>query len=48
MWLKTERWLFIICSVKNGREVLKEIKDDERLKNIPVVVLTTSKSENDI
>ena len=33
---------------KDGREVLKEIKDDDDLKTIPVVVLTTSKAEEDI
>lgn len=33
---------------KDGREVLKEIKDDARLKTIPVVVLTTSKHESDV
>jgi two-component system, chemotaxis family, response regulator Rcp1 len=33
---------------KDGREVLKEIKEDEDLKRIPVVILTTSKSEEDI
>ena len=33
---------------KNGQEVLAEIKSDVRLKNIPVVILTTSKSQNDI
>ena len=33
---------------KDGRQVLKEIKDDESLKLIPVVVLTTSKSEEDV
>jgi two-component system response regulator len=33
---------------KDGREVLAEIKTDERLKRIPVVVLTTSKSESDV
>ena len=33
---------------KDGREVLAEIKSDEKLKRIPVVVLTTSKSEVDI
>ncbi len=32
----------------DGREVLKEIKEDEALKRIPVVVLTTSKAEEDI
>lgn len=33
---------------KNGREVLAEIKGDDNLKNIPVVILTTSKSEEDV
>ena len=33
---------------KDGREVLKEIKKDEALRRIPVVVLTTSKAEEDI
>ncbi|MFQ5901141.1 MAG: response regulator [Thermodesulfobacteriota bacterium] len=33
---------------KDGLEVLKEIKTDEDLRPIPVVVLTTSKSEEDI
>ena len=33
---------------KDGREVLAEIKNDENLKRIPVVVLTTSKSEADV
>jgi len=33
---------------KDGREVLKEIKENDSLKRIPVVVLTTSKSEEDI
>lgn len=33
---------------KDGREVLAEVKADESLKQIPVVVLTTSKSEEDI
>lgn len=32
----------------NGREVLAEIKADEDLRRIPVVVLTTSSSEEDI
>ncbi len=32
----------------DGREVLQEIKNDERLKHIPVVVLTTSQAEQDI
>jgi two-component system, chemotaxis family, response regulator Rcp1 len=32
---------------KNGHEVLTEIKRDEILKSIPVVVVTTSASEED-
>ncbi|MBI5115635.1 response regulator [Candidatus Poribacteria bacterium] len=33
---------------KDGREALKEIKNDPALRKIPVVVLTTSKAEEDI
>ena len=33
---------------KDGREVLEEIKSDPELRSIPVVVLTTSKAEEDI
>ena len=33
---------------KDGREALKEIKTNPNLKDIPVVVLTTSKAEEDI
>jgi two-component system, chemotaxis family, response regulator Rcp1 len=33
---------------KDGREVLAEIKRDESLKTIPVVILTTSAAEEDI
>lgn len=33
---------------KDGREALEEIKADANLKQIPVVVLTTSKAEEDI
>jgi CheY-like chemotaxis protein len=33
---------------KDGREALKEIKSDPNLRMIPVVVLTTSKAEEDI
>ena len=33
---------------KDGREVLEEIKTDDELKQIPVVVLTTSKAEEDV
>jgi chemotaxis family two-component system response regulator Rcp1 len=32
----------------DGREVLREIKNDEKLKRIPVVILTTSDAEQDI
>jgi len=34
--------------VKDGREVLAEIKADSDFKRIPVVILTTSKAEEDI
>ena len=33
---------------KDGREVLAEIKSDESLKKIPVVVMTSSKAESDV
>jgi CheY-like chemotaxis protein len=33
---------------KDGREVLAEIKTDPQLKRIPVVVLTTSKADEDV
>ena len=33
---------------KDGREALKEIKSDPDLKQIPIVVLTTSKADEDI
>jgi chemotaxis family two-component system response regulator Rcp1 len=33
---------------KSGREVLDEIKQDDRLKHIPVVILTTSQAEQDV
>ncbi len=33
---------------KDGREALKEIKENVDLRDIPVVVLTTSKAEEDI
>lgn len=32
----------------DGREALKEIKSDPNLRSIPVVVLTTSKAEQDV
>jgi chemotaxis family two-component system response regulator Rcp1 len=33
---------------KDGREVLHEIKEDDSLRRIPVVILTTSDDEHDI
>ena len=33
---------------KDGREALEEIKADPKLRRIPIVVLTTSKAEEDI
>jgi len=33
---------------KNGREVLEDIKNDDALRHIPVVILTTSQAERDI
>jgi CheY-like chemotaxis protein len=33
---------------KDGREALSEIKADESLRRIPIVVLTTSKDEEDV
>ncbi|MCK5380524.1 MAG: response regulator, partial [Candidatus Latescibacteria bacterium] len=33
---------------KDGREALREIKADSELRRIPIVVLTTSKAEEDI
>lgn len=33
---------------KDGREVLAEIKKDENLKRIPVIVLTSSQAEQDV
>jgi CheY-like chemotaxis protein len=32
---------------KDGRECLKEIKSDPRIRHIPIVVLTTSRAEED-
>jgi two-component system, chemotaxis family, response regulator Rcp1 len=34
--------------LKDGREVLAEIKADDDLKRIPIIILTTSSDENDI
>ena len=33
---------------KDGREALQEIKSDPRLRNIRVIVMTTSKAEEDV
>ncbi len=33
---------------KDGREALAEIKGDEKLRHIPVVILTTSRADEDI
>jgi two-component system response regulator len=33
---------------KDGREVLKEMKEDPKFTNIPVIVLTTSNAEKDV
>jgi len=33
---------------KDGREVLQEIKTDDQLRHIPVVILTSSKEEEDV
>jgi two-component system response regulator len=33
---------------KDGREALKEIKADPNLRRIPIVIMTTSKAEEDI
>ena len=33
---------------KDGREVLAEVKQDENLRRIPVVILTTSRAEEDV
>jgi CheY-like chemotaxis protein len=33
---------------KDGREVLAEVKNDDALRTIPIVVLTTSQAEEDV
>lgn len=40
--------LDIILPKKDGFEVLKELKQDESTKNIPVVILTNLESSNDV
>ncbi len=50
--LKSPRPSLIILDIKlpkiDGQEVLKTIKSDQNLKDIPVVVLTTSTQEEEI
>lgn len=33
---------------RNGREVLREIKEDPELRSVPVVILTTSEADEDV
>ncbi|MGZ7117069.1 MAG: response regulator [Methanobacterium sp.] len=33
---------------KDGREVLKEVKENDELKSIPIVILTTSSAKEDV
>jgi DNA-binding response OmpR family regulator len=33
---------------KNGREALAEIKQDEKLKTLPILVFSTSKADEDV
>lgn len=40
--------LDINLPLKNGIEVLQTLKSDETTKHIPIIMLTTSSSENDI
>ena len=40
--------LDINLPLKSGIEVLQEVKNDEQVKHIPVIMLTTSSSERDI
>ena len=48
--VKTPRLIILDLNLpkKDGREVLKEIKQNKELRLIPVVILTTSRDENDI
>ncbi len=47
---KTPNLIFLDINIpkKNGHEVLQLIKQDDRTKHIPVVMLTTSSSKTDI
>lgn len=40
--------LDINLPLKNGHEVLKIIKEDDSVKHIPVIMLTTSSTESDV
>jgi len=40
--------LDIMMPYQNGKEVFKKIKQDERLKNVPVVFLTNVSSQDDL
>ncbi len=40
--------LYLNMPKKSGREALKEIKSNPELQRIPIIVLTTSKSEEDV
>ena len=44
--------IFILLDLKmpkvNGLEILKKLKDDEYLKAIPILILTSSKEEKDL
>ena len=40
--------LYLNMPRKDGREALKEIKTDPALRKIPIIILTTSKAEEDI
>ena len=47
-----ERPLLVLLDLnmprKDGRQALREIKSDQRLRSTPVVVLTTSKADEDV
>ncbi|HCN37616.1 MAG TPA: response regulator, partial [Bacteroidetes bacterium] len=40
--------LDINLPLKNGHEVLKIIKEDDSVKHIPIIMLTTSSTESDV
>ena len=48
--VKTPNIIFLDLNLpkKNGHEFLSEIKQDEYLKRIPIIILTSSKSREDI